>query len=253
MPETFRRLALIVVGTDEVSEVDYHLFLPEGVVFHTARLKQARNARMGTRENFDMLIGSLEETCRSAALANPELLVFSCTSASFFLGKGWDLELAGRMTAATGIPAVTTSTAVCEALRAFGAKKTFMVSPYPEHLNAIELDFFKANGLPMDDHYTFALKESREVASLTPSRIRKDVLALRDRIRGFDTLLLSCTGIRAMETAQAIEDVLGLPVVTSNTATMWAALGRMGITAPEVGAGRLFGLTYSRATASAAE
>ena len=56
-----------------------------------------------------------------------------------------------------------------------------------------------------------------------------------------------------METAEAIEDALGLPVVTSNTATMWAALGRMGITAPEVKAGRLFGVSYPRATASAAE
>ncbi len=121
MSETFRRLALIVVGTDEVSEVDYHLYVPKGVVFHTARLKQARDAKMGTKENFDTLIGSLEDTCRSAALANPEILIFSCTSVSFLLGKGWDLELAGRMTAATGIPAVTTSTAVYEALHALPA------------------------------------------------------------------------------------------------------------------------------------
>lgn len=242
MAETFRRIGLIVPGTDEVSEVDYHLYLPRGVVLHTARLFQEPDAKMGTKENIDNLIGSLADACRSVALAKPEILVFSCTNASFFHGRGWDMEVSKRMQAAAGIPAVTTSTAVCEALLASGAGRVYMVSPYPPHLHEIARRFFRDYGIDIADEFTFALKESRECGSLTPSAIKEAVIARKDDIGTCDVVLLSGTGVRAMEVADEIERALDVPVVTSNTATMWAALTRIGVDAGGVRAGRLFGL-----------
>jgi maleate cis-trans isomerase len=55
-----------------------------------------------------------------------------------------------------------------------------------------------------------------------------------------DALLCSCTAWRSVEAVDALERRTGKPVVTSNQATIWMALGALGVSAPVRGFGRLF-------------
>ena len=55
-----------------------------------------------------------------------------------------------------------------------------------------------------------------------------------------DALLCSCTAWRSVEAVEALERRTGKPVVTSNQATIWMALGAIGVTEPVRGFGRLF-------------
>src|SRR5262249_56810511 len=57
-----------------------------------------------------------------------------------------------------------------------------------------------------------------------------------------DVLLCSCTAWRSVEAVDALERRTGKPVVTSNQATIWMALGAIGVTQPVRGFGRLFEL-----------
>ena len=57
---------------------------------------------------------------------------------------------------------------------------------------------------------------------------------------GADALLCSCTAWRSVEAVDALERRTGKPVVTSNQATIWTALGAIGVTQPVGGFGRLF-------------
>jgi maleate isomerase len=205
-------------------------------------VKQDAAAKVGTPENYNTMIDDLDNAARSVALPGPKLIVFSCTSGSFFKGKGWDLELAGRMEAAAGIPALTTSTAAREAFAALGAKTLFMVTPYPDSVNATEVRFFKDNGLDIVDHITFNCAASRDIGAITPERIKETVLGRRADIGKCDALFISCTALRAIDAVEALEAELGLPVVTSNSATIWAALRRLGVDTASVPAGRLFRL-----------
>jgi maleate cis-trans isomerase len=54
-----------------------------------------------------------------------------------------------------------------------------------------------------------------------------------------DALLCSCTAWRSVEAAEEIERRTGKPVVTSNQASIWVTLGRLGHTEPIAGFGRL--------------
>jgi maleate cis-trans isomerase len=54
-----------------------------------------------------------------------------------------------------------------------------------------------------------------------------------------DALLCSCTAWRSVEAAEEIERRTGKPVVTSNQASIWMTLRRLGHTAPIAGFGRL--------------
>ena len=73
---------------------------------------------------------------------------------------------------------------------------------------------------------------------LSPAEII--ALARRADCASAEALVLSCTDMRAAEVRDYLETELGKPVVTSNTASFWAALRRVGIDQPIEGYGRLF-------------
>jgi maleate isomerase len=224
-----------------VSEVDFRNHLPSSVVFYTARLHQPKDSGIGTASNYQGLIDSAPAAAQSVALANPELLVFSCTSGSFFKGPNWHAELSKQIEDAAGIPTITTSTAVITALGELGARTVFMASPYPEAVNDAERHFLKAHGFNVTAVLSFGCTKSQEIFRITPETIVESVLARRREVIQNDALFLTCTGLRAVDVVERLEKELRLPVITSNSTALWLALSRLGVDSKSVKVGRLFG------------
>jgi maleate isomerase len=235
-----RRLGLLVPASDMVSEVDFHNHLPASVAFYTARLHQPKDSGIGTSANYQGLVDSAPGAAQSVALANPELLVYSCTSGSFFKGPNWHAELSKQIEDASGIPAITTSTAVITALGALGARSVFMASPYPESVNDAERAFLKAHGFTVTAVLAFGCTKSQEIFRITPEAIVEAVLARRNEVMENDVLFLTCTGLRAVDVVETLEKELDRPVITSNSTALWLALVRLGIDTSNVKVGRLF-------------
>jgi len=55
-----------------------------------------------------------------------------------------------------------------------------------------------------------------------------------------DAIFISCTNFRTLEIIESLENKLGKPVVTSNSASMWQMLRVIQDTRVIPGAGRLF-------------
>ena len=141
------RIGVLMPSLDPVVEHDFQRFLPAAASFHVARLDQPATARPASDESLTRMCDQAPERARPLADLGAELILFCCTSASFFRGFGWDRELAGRIEAATGVPALTTSSAVAEAFAALGVRRAFMVTPYPRSINEREQAFFNAHGV----------------------------------------------------------------------------------------------------------
>jgi maleate isomerase len=223
-----------------VSEVDYHRFLPSSVVFHTARLRQTDDSGIGTDDNLRGLVETAPEAARSVGLANPDLLVYSCTAGSFFKGPTWHAELSSWIEQESGIPTITTSTALVTALATLGARSVFMASPYPEFVNEAERSFLGAHGFDITAVLSFGCTLSQEIYSVTPETIVEQVLARADEVRRNDVLFLTCTGLRSMEVVDELERALDVPVMTSNSSSMWLALSRLGVDTSALPLGRLY-------------
>lgn len=236
-----RRLGLLVPSADVVVESDFHRFLPPGLGFHTSRMFQGTGSRVG-EDTLHRILDSALVAAESLAHAAPELILFCCTAASFLKGYGADRELAGRITAATGIPATTTSTAVVEALAALGARRVLMLTPYPDELNLREVGFLGDHGIRVVDYRTFDCRLSTDIPAVQLDEIRGRVLDSRPAISGCDAVFVSCTNLRAMELVETLEAELDRPVVTSNAATMWAGLRHLAVSGTAVPGGRLFRL-----------
>ena len=234
------RIGVLVPSLDPVVEHDFQRFLPAAASFHIARLEQPATSTPASDESLTRMCDQAPERARPLADLGAELIMFCCTSASFFRGFGWDRELAGRIEKAVGVPALTTSSAVAEAFAALGIRRAFMVTPYPRSINEREQAFFNAHGVEIPAFTAFECERSHDIDKVTPGAIVERVLAHRAAIDDCDGVFVSCTALRAMETVEHLEAELDKPVVTSNASALWAALRRLNIDGDGVPAGRLY-------------
>lgn len=233
------KLGVLIPASDVVVEHDFQRFLPRDVSFHTARLKQGRSAQLGDHENLFTMIASSEEAAKSVAVVDIDLLLFCCTSASFFKGYGWDRELADRLRVATNVPSITTTTAIVDALKEAGRRKIFLATPYPDFCNRVEIDVLNREGFDVAGSLSFGCERSIEVGSLTPDKMIGMIRDARTEISACDALFVSCTGVRSTEIIGELERETGVPVLTSNSAIIWAAMKFLGIPlvqVPQLGA-----------------
>ncbi len=241
MSELITRIGILVPSSDAVSEMDFHNYLPPGISFHTARLPHDDNTKRGF-DTLDEICDGLEAGARRLVQVDPAVIVFSCTSGSFHRGEGWDLEVKRRIETAAGVPAIVTAMAVTDALQALGARRVFMVTPYPEEINRIEVEYLGRNGIEVVDYVFFHREKSKEISYILPSEIRARILEERAKIEPCDAVFISCTGLRGMEVAADVEAAVDRPVVTSNSANVWATLRFLGMDGSAVPAGRVFRL-----------
>ena len=234
------RIGVLVPSLDPVVEHDFQRFMPAAASFHVVRLDQSASSTPANDESLARMCDQAPERARPLADLGAELVMFCCTSGSFLEGFGWDRELARRIEEVAGVPALTTSSAVAEALAALGVRRAFMVTPYPRAANERERAFFNAHGVEIPAFASFECARSRDIDKVTPDAIVERVLAHRAAIDDCDGVFVSCTALRAMETVEHLEAELDRPVVTSNASALWAALRRLDVDGHDVPAGRLF-------------
>ena len=234
------RIGVLVPSLDPVVEHDFQRFLPAAASFHVARLDQPTSSKPASDESLTRMCNLAPPRAQPLADLGARLILFCCTSASFFRGFGWDRELARRIEEAVGVPALTTSTAVAEAFAALGIRRAFMVTPYPRSINQREQAFFNAHSVEIPAFTSFECEHSHDIDKVTPGAIVERVLAHRTAIDDCDGVFVSCTALRAMETVEHLEAELDKPVVTSNASALWAALRRLDIDGSGVPAGRLY-------------
>ncbi len=223
-----KRLGVLVGDSDPIFEFDLQRFLPRHISFHVGRLDMPADAGLASADSSQMMCDSAPSAACKVAAAEVEFFVFACTSASFLHGGGWDRRVAQSITDATGVPATTTATAVADALDAVGTRRVFMATPYPEEVNTREAAFLARRGITVTGQLSFGCIKSRDVPHVPVDAIRSRLLAERTAIRQAGALFVSCTMLRAMEIAEELERELDVPVVTSNTASVWAMLDAVG-------------------------
>lgn len=246
-----RRLGLLVPSSDSVTEMDFKTYLPREVSFHTARLSHSDSTKRGSA-TLDEICDGIEPAAPTLVQVSPEVIVFACTSGSFHRGEGWDREVQKRITDSSGVPAIVTGIAVADALRALQARRIFMVTPYPEEINQLEIAYFARHDVQIVDYTYFHCEKSRDVSDILPETILARILEHGQAIAKCDALFISCTGLRGMEVIAKVEEEIGVGVVSSNSANIFAALRFMGIDTSAIPAGRLFRTTPLQFTSAEA-
>jgi maleate cis-trans isomerase len=235
---TRQRIGVMVPSTNTTCEADFQMVVPRGHTVHGQRLWLTNDA-LG-EEAMIRMNGEIESGARYLATARVDAISYGCTTGSFFKGPGWDREMIALIEATAGVPAVATSPSVVEALRAFGARRLSVATPYPDWNNQRLRAYLAAQGfevLNLEAEPTAARAGNQGINDQDPSVIVE--FAARACRPEADALLCSCTAWRSVEAAEEIEQRTGKPVVTSNQASIWMTLRRLGHRTPIAGFGRL--------------
>ncbi len=172
--------------------------------------------------------------------ADVELILYGCTSGSFIGGKDYEKELEAKIEDEVKVPVISTSTAVIEALKILDAQSILVITPYTDEINQREKEFLEANEFEvLDIRGGLGIGgDNLKIGRLEPYEAY--LLAKASFIDEADAIFISCTNWRTFEIIEALEEDLGVPVVTSNQASLWLALREMDIMEKIPELGRLF-------------
>ncbi len=226
------RLGMIMPSGNQAAEPQFQAMLPAGVSLHTTRLKLTGSSEA----DLLAMTENVEDAASLIADAQANLVLFHCTAVSTF-STALEAQVLERVRQASGLPATATSEAITAALRAVGARRIVMLSPYVDAINRREEAYFSGAGFEVIGNVGLGKLDANAMMAVTPEEWV--ALARANRDDRADAYLLSCTTVRSTDVAEEIEGVLGRPVVTSNTAAVWHCLRTLGIRDSVAGFGQL--------------
>lgn len=218
------RIGLLVPSINTTMETEFWRIAPQGVSVHSARISGGRH---GTPEELRGMESASRQAARDVAMVEPSVVVYGCTSGSFFEGPEWNRKICAQLTEITGAPTVTTAGAMAECLLAGGHAKVAVVTPYVELTNERLKAFLRAGGIDVVRLGTFDMLDMFDHAAIQPEAIyRKVCEADSDDVQA---LFVACTQLRALEVLDLLERDLGKPVYSAVQASAWQAFKTLGI------------------------
>jgi len=227
------RLGLLIPSSNTTMEREFNLMRPKDATVHAARMR--------LREVVLSELVSMEKELRLEALkladARVDVIGFGCTSGSLVKGLGHDREIVSRIEKITKTPAIATAGAVVDALRALKLSKVSVGTPYTDPINALERRFLEQNGFQIVKMKGLGITDNTEIGRQRQEAVYslvKDV-----ETAGAEAVFVSCTNLATIGVIEKLEKELEKPVVSSNTATLWAMLRKIGYKKGIRGYGRL--------------
>lgn len=168
---------------------------------------------------------AVAEATRSVLEPGPDVVAYGCTSGSFVRGVAGERELVDAMVGAGAPTAVTTSGALLEALAHLGIGSVAVATPYDEAVTLRLEEYLAEGGVEVTG--TAFLGLSGQIWTVPYLETAELVRQAADR--GGEAVFVSCTNLLCYDLIAPLEEELGVPVLTANQVTMWAALRRVGM------------------------
>jgi maleate cis-trans isomerase len=201
-------------------EVELAAWLPPGSVVTTVRIPRGQG--LLTRETIpayrDNAIALARQHFSGGAL---DLIAYGCTAAGFISGPAGDAELAALLTAATGLPVVTTARAMVRALQHEGARRIAVVTPYQDAVNAQLTAFLGHGGIDVVRLDTFRAPDVVALGRITADEVR--ALARATMGPDCDALFIGCSQLPTHAILAGLEVEFSRPAWSSISATAWEA------------------------------
>jgi maleate isomerase len=211
---------------------------PERFSFHSSRVRM----RTVTPEELAAMNAQATRATQELADASVDVLAYACLVALMAERPGAHRqaeEQLGAILAAEGHPApvVSSAGALVDTLQLMGASKVAVVAPYLPALTQRVCDYIAAEGVVVEEARSLSVADNGAVGRLDP----RSLLGIADELpRNVDVVVLSaCVQMPSLPVIEAAEARLGLPVISSATATAFQSLRRLGLSTRIPGAGRL--------------
>jgi maleate isomerase len=243
---TTRRIGLVVPSSNTTMETEIPELLrrqqengEQSFTFHSSRMRM----REVSREELARMDADSDRCALELSDARCDVLAYACLVAIMSMGSGYHCVSEARLSKVTAgnggaVPVVSSAGALIDALSALGARRTAIITPYMKPLTDLVADYIEDAGVEVADRISLEVSDNLAVGRLDPARLPAHARELD--LAGVDAVVLSaCVQMPSLPAIQAVEDELGLPVVTAASATARSILLAIGITPRIHGAGQL--------------
>jgi maleate isomerase len=220
------------------------LIAPERFTFHSSRMRMQKV----TQEELAAMDRDSDRCALELADARMDVLGYACLVAIMSMGTGYhrvsEKRLHERTVEAGGpAPVVTSAGALIDGLKTLGAKRVAILTPYMKPLTQLVVDYIEAEDIEVVDSLSLEIADNLEVG-------RQDPLAPIDLTRRLNTknvdvvVASACVQMPSLASIQAIEDRVGVPVVSSAVCTTFMMLRKLGLATGISGYGSLLSGRY---------
>lgn len=210
-------LGLIVLRADETLEPEFHrTFSQDHVALYVSRIASAPDVTHDTLSAMEANIAASADLLPKS-LAYP-VVGYGCTSASAVIGSAAvEAHVKSTCNAAQVTNPLRAAIAFAKHHR---LSKLALLSPYLDEVNAPLRSAFADAGLSTDAFGTFGEAEESKVARIDEASIGNAAIALGSD-PNVDGVFLSCTNLKTFKALPKIQERLGKPVFSSNSALSW--------------------------------
>lgn len=216
---------------------EYEIIFPEGVSIIYVPL----SLQMTTPEGVSAL--SQEAIAVAPKLRLADVIIYNCFSGAALMGSAHDREVISAIESTTGKKTTSMATACVEALRALGATKITIVSPYIRELVEAEIDYFVDQGFYIAYEESLNISTPLDIFRRSPSQNYDFAVSVHNSAQikqiNSDVLFIACGAMQFIEFIDDLEKVTGLPVLSSTIASAWMCLKLADIHEPIKGYGKL--------------
>ncbi len=216
--------------------------------FHSSRMRMKRV----TKDELAAMDADSDRCALELSDARVDVLGYACLVAIMSMGLGYhrssERRLHGR-TVENGAPApvVTSAGALIDGLKAIGATKVAVITPYMKPLTQLVVDYIEAEEIEVLDSVALEIEDNLAVG-------RRDPMALVDIAAGVslanvDALVLSaCVQMPSLAAIPAVEARAGVPVVSAAVCTAFRMLESLDLPTLAPMAGALLSGRYASAS-----
>jgi maleate isomerase len=239
-PTAWARIGMLTPSSNSVLEpVTQRLLagLGDEVSAHFARFR-VTEISMAERSQSQFESAPILAAADLLSDAKVAVIAWNGTSASW-LGFARDEALCDEIRQRTGIAATSTVLALNQVLRATGARRLGLVTPYLSEIQDRIIANYARAGIEIVADRRLEDSGNFSFACYSPARVAehiREVTAAKP-----DAVAVVCTNFRGADHVETIERESGVMVIDSVAVTLWGALRAVGVPPSRIkGAGRLF-------------
>jgi len=231
------RVGSISASVTDIFPYEWYKIVPEGIT-----LRQTTLAIIQVKEkDLNEARERIEAVALAVAREGTDVMVLGGAPMVYMQGPGADRALSDRITQVTGVPTISNQTAMMDALRALGCEKILLATPHDQATNEKLKRFLEGSGFQVRGMGGMGLIKNAEINQITRQQayhfVKNTFREHRDQ--EIEGILMPCANWPTSLLASKWEVDLGIPVVTSNLAKIWAVLKTLEIRDVIRGFGRL--------------
>ncbi|WP_200898754.1 arylmalonate decarboxylase [Candidatus Rhodobacter oscarellae] len=190
--------------------------------------------------SFEEVLDRIATCAKTLAVQGADVISLMGTSLSFYRGPAYNAQLVEVMKDATGLPCTTMTNAVLDALRHVGGARIAIATAYTDALNIPLVRYLEASGYCVENLESLNLSEVEDVLNVTDAQLNELCLKTAAASPQADAIFLSCGGLHTAAITQPLEDLTGLPLISSAMAGTWGVVRLAELDTRVAGYGQLF-------------